>query len=181
MLFGHKESFAIEAMNEPELKAPSPVWGRMRVWCNGKSVGNYLSEHCGLPFEDFKLLSSNLPAHWSSEFTLLTDEEIFHRLDAVVFGCWNGVELNLASTRDTQDELTWNAFTFLTNWEEMFDGDGKLFILSPDGVKVKVLHQPLGSHGCVTRTTTVSAVRIACDEFITWYDSEAARLGRAAS
>jgi hypothetical protein len=82
-----------------------------------------------------------------------TDEQIFHRLDAAVFGFRDGVELNHVQPRDTHGELNWNAFTFLTNWEEMFDGDGKLFVLSPDGVNVKVLHQPFGTGGCVTLTT----------------------------
>lgn len=179
MLFGQKLRFAIEAMIEPGLNSPSSVWGRMRVWCNGKALGDYSKEQCGLPYIQFHALRDGLPMFWLREFDSLDDVSIFHRLDGAVFGCRNGIEVvderTPAQYRD--DALLYGRFLFLVNWGEMFDGEGKLFILCSDGTHVRVLHQPANSTGCNVLIATVTDVEGACDGFLSWFERQAAALG----
>lgn len=179
MLFGHKERFAIEAMSEPHLNAPSRVWGRMRIWCEGHSVGAYLNQHCGLPYEEFRSLRDKLPSLWLKEFGVINDIDLFHLLDLAVFGCKDGIWVDDDRTHEQirNDALPYSDFVFLTNWGEMFDGEGKLFLLCPDGINLKMLHQLPGSSGCIAYTAQVVEVREAIDGFTSWFEREQARLG----
>ena len=183
MLFGQKQRFAIEAMIEPGLSSPSSVWGRMRVWCDGRAMGDYLNERCGMPYIQFRALRAGLSKFWLREFDALDDVSIFHRLDSALFGCRDGIEVvderTPAQYRD--DALLYDRFTFLVNWGEMFDGDGKLFVLCPDGIRVRVLHQPAGATGCSVLTATVADVEDACDGFLSWFERQASALGTPAA
>ncbi|NGZ84922.1 hypothetical protein [Duganella aceris] len=139
MLFGSIDSFAIESMTEPNLRAPSQVWGRMRIWCEGTEIGDYSDEHCGLfdAYAGFRELRGLLAWNWMSEFNGLSDKDLWDFLDGALFGYHGDVELHDSRTIDEcrADWVRYGKFSFLTNWGEQFDKNGKSFIVcSPDGV-----------------------------------------------
>ncbi|MDP9928420.1 hypothetical protein [Variovorax paradoxus] len=135
-----------------------------------------------MPYIQFKALRANLPKLWMREFDALDDVSIFHRLDIALFGCRDGIEVldERTPVQYGDDALLYGRFTFLANWGEMFDGEGKLFILCADGIHVKVLHQPVGSKGCRVLTAPVTDVEGACDGFLSWFERQASALGAPA-
>lgn len=134
-IFGDTSSFAIEAMIEPHLVPPSIPWGRMRIWCQGVSLGNFDDEHCGLDqsFDGLHHIASQLDSYWLDEFASMPPIEIIDLLDAHLFG-WCGDE-ELEDERSLEeirkDVDRYGRFSIMTNWGEQFDGIEKPFILCP--------------------------------------------------
>src|SRR5262245_40059927 len=124
MLFGSKQAFAIEAMVEPDLLAPSAVWGRMRIWCQSIPFGDYTEPHCALfpAYESFKSLQASLPHLWEPELSGLSDLQLLNRLDELLFGCHGDVEVpdNRTASQCGDDWKRYGKFSFLTNWGEQF-------------------------------------------------------------
>lgn len=138
MLLGTKEVFAVEVMSEPELQAPSAVWGRMRVWCQGESIGDFEEPVCALypAYCGFKHLASTLPNLWSPELEGLSDVALCNHFDGLLYGHHGDIPLQDDRTLEQceQDSIKWGGYNFLTNWGEQFDSAGKSFILcKPDG------------------------------------------------
>ncbi len=180
MLFGSTDTFAIEAMTEPDLRAPSAVWGRMRVWCAGKEIGDFSEEHCGLSvaYEAFKTLEQALSSLWTDEFEHLTDVGLWNVLDGELFGYHGDVELDDSRTVEECREAwsRFGQFSFLTNWGEQFDRDGKSFIVCrPDGT-VRVLNRVLAKPPDLSCETPLAEVLGAIRQFISWFELEAKRL-----
>jgi len=142
-------------------------------------MGDYSNEQCGLPYIQFRALRDGLPKFWLREFDALDDVSIFHRLDGALFGSRDGIEVvdERTSAEYRDDALLYGRFTFLVNWGEMFDGEGKLFVLCSDGTHVRVLHQPAGSTGCNVLMATVTDVEGARDGFLSWFERQASALG----
>jgi hypothetical protein len=178
MLFGHKDDFAIEAMVEPDLIPPSAVSGRMRIWCEGTPLGDYSKEHCGLPSGHLEELPRDLPTLWHKDFEDMSDANIFRYLDALLYGYRDGVEIvdDRSLLQSTQDAHRFGPFIFLTNWEEMFDQEGKAFILFPDGQMVRVIVQSSDQLTYRSLSTSVVAVKVACKSFSSWFKEESVRL-----
>ena len=178
MIFGEKHDFAIEAMVEPNLVLPSSVWGRMRVWCAGVPLGDFSEPHCGLPYSPFKSLCLDLPELWDPEFEGKSDEELFNHLDAVLYGFKDGVEVADERTLEEceDDARAYSQFSFLTNWGEMFDREGKSFIFCADGDSVNVLNRPIGSTQLRCLRTSAVSVQAACSEFMIWFEQELTKL-----
>lgn len=180
MIFGTKDKFAIEAMSEPTLKAPSSVWGRMRIWCEGESIGNFSEEFCGLYYasECFKYLADKLPTLWSQEFVGLDEIGIWNHLDRLLYGYEGDDEIEDDRTLEQceKDWREWGKFNFLTNWGEQFDNGGKSFILcKPDGT-VCVLNRSLPSERGILLQAPLEMVIIAINEYLEWFESEELRL-----
>lgn len=178
MLFGHKEDFAIEAMVEPDLIPPSSVWGRMRIWCEGTPLGDYSEQHSGLPSGHLEELSRDLLTLWHKDFEGMSDANIFRYLDALLYGYRDGIEIadDRSLLQSTEDAHIFGPFTFLTNWEEMFDQEGKAFILCPDAHRVKIIVQSLDQLTYRSLTTSAAAVQMACENFLSWFKEESVRL-----
>lgn len=182
MLFGTVDRFAIEAMVEPYLTPPSAVWGRMRVWCQGQSLGDYSEEHCALypAYTSLKELFAILPSLWSGKFNDLTEADILDWLDALLFSCCGEVEL--ADDRSLEqcqtDAEAFGKFSFLTNWGEQFDHEGKSFIFCSDGETVKVLNRSLQSQSHASMQAPLAAVQEAITQFCSWFEQQQARLSR---
>jgi hypothetical protein len=178
MFFGQKQQFAIEAMIEPSLTSPSTPWGRMRVWCDGVPFGDYSNQHCGLPASHFKDLARDLPSLWSPDFDGLNDADLFRRLDGLLYSCQDGAEIvdERALEELEKDARRYGRFVFLTNWEEMFDNEGKAFIFCPDGNLVKILHQAHQGDRCATLMTSIQEVLTACEDFEVWFSKQTERL-----
>jgi hypothetical protein len=183
MLFGDTNHFAIEAMVEPGLSAPSSVWGRMRVWCQGQFLGDYSEEHCALypAYRLFKRLDSNLPNLWKKEFNELSDAALFDLLDGLLFGYHGDVELDDNRTLEQCqiDAEAFGKFSFLTNWGEQFDRAGKSFIVCPEASTVNVLNRSSPSEGLVSLHAPVSSVQEAIHEFCGWFEQLQAQLSVA--
>lgn len=178
MLFGDTTTFAIEAISEAGLVAPSAVWGRLRIWCQGVSLGDFSEAHCGLPSGQFDELRSNIPSCWYDEFDGLSDEQLFDALDRILYGYSHGVEVadGRADEQLMLDSNRYVRFEFLTNWGEMFDRSGKSFIFSPDGKTVKILNGPNGFMPLRTLNTSVACIQKSCEDYAKWLDQEGVRL-----
>lgn len=86
MLFGNPTDFAIEAMTEPHLSAPSALWGRMRVVCDKQIYGDYENPHCALypAYCQFRWFRENVADLWDSSFNGLSNSELHDLLDHAI-------------------------------------------------------------------------------------------------
>lgn len=181
MLFGRKEFFAIEAMSEPDIQAPSAVWGRMRVWCESASIGDYAEPFCALypSYCGFNHLARTLPHLWSQELDGLSDIDLWNHFDGLLYGYHGDTELQDDRTLEQcqRDSREWGGYNFLTNWGEQFDNGGKSFILcNPNGVVWVLNRSHLAERGISFRTPLNEAL-VAIGQYIEWFKSESARLG----
>jgi hypothetical protein len=181
MLLGAKELFAIEAMSEPELQAPSAVWGRMRVWCEGESIGNYEEPFCALypAYCGFKHLARTLPHLWSKELEGLNDVELWNHFDGLLYGYHGDIALHDDRTLEQcqHDSKKWGGYNFLTNWGEQFDNEGKSFILCKPSSVVCVLNRSLPPERGICCRAPLKEVLNAIDEYVEWFEVESLRLG----
>lgn len=130
MLFGNPADFAIEAEVEPDLALPSPVLGRLRVWCRQTPLGNFDEAPCNLSpaFVGFQWRLGNLDSLWADDFLGLDDMAAWKFLDAVLYG-YDGtapIEDRRTAQQIQADWLTWRRFNFLTNWGSR-SGTGRHF------------------------------------------------------
>jgi hypothetical protein len=178
MLFGSRQTFAIEAIVEPDLRIPSAVWGRMQVWCQGDSIGDFNERHCALysSYMGFKSLQRSLSSLWLQEFEDLSDTAMWNHFDGLLYGYHGDVELKDERTSEQvrSDSARYRRFDFLTNWGEQFDRGGKSFIVcTPDG-SVRIYNRSLP--GSIRREASLPDVLFAIEHFIQWFDSEFERL-----
>lgn len=177
MIFGSTETFAIEAMTEEGLAPPSAAWGRMRVWCQGTSMGDFSDEHCGLPYSHFLNLNEDLSSLWLPEFESMSALDLCNHLDGLIYGYHGDVELNDARTSEEicRDSMKYSKFSFLTNWGEMFDSVEKSFICCTPAGEVRVLNR-VAAPGRWLQAQLPEALH-AITEFLRWYEGECNRLG----
>lgn len=181
MLFGNPAQFAIEAMLEPGIQPPSSVWGRMRVWCQGISLGDFTDPCCALypSYVGFRDMSAVLSTLWRREFDGLTDLELTDKLDLLLYG-YRGDEYvqDARSVEDCQrDWAEYGQHVFLTHWGEQFDRTGKAFVFSRDAASVVILVRVCGSSVDIRRLeTTREDFCAAVFQFTRWFDEMAERL-----
>lgn len=180
MLFGIQEAFAIEAMLEPNLEPPSAVWGRMQVWCEGVSLGDFSEEYCPLypSYLGFRSLEKSLPDLWEPEFNGLSDIELWNRLDDLLYDYHDLGELD-DNRPVAQGQVPWeryNRYNFLTNWGEPFDRNGKSFIVCPPPATVRVLNRSLSPARGLSLEAPLGEVIKAIRAYLQWFESEAQRL-----
>jgi hypothetical protein len=120
-------------MSEPNLRPPSAVWGRMQIWCEGASIGDYAEPSCALypSYCGFRNLMETLPQLWSPELDGLSDIDLWNHLDGLLYGYHGDTEIPDDRTVEQcrSDSKRWGGYDFLTNWGEQFDKGGKSFIL----------------------------------------------------
>jgi len=171
MIFGDRASFAIEALVEPDLVAPSAVWGRMRIWIREESIGDFEDSRCALypSYMGFMALQRELGALWLPEFDGLDDQALWDHLDALLY-----VEDSRSDEQVSADAIRYGKFIFLTNWGEQFDRDGKSFVVCHPNGTVRILN--LGLPGRVAREVCVADVRLSISRFVQWFELESERL-----
>jgi hypothetical protein len=171
MLFGNPTDFAIEAMTEPHLSAPSAVWGRMRVICDKQIYGDYENPHCALypAYCQFRWFRENVIDLWDSSFNGLSNSELHDLLDHAIYGDDNRNTQEIES-----DSMRYGRFNFLTNWGEQFDGY-KSFIVSPMAGTLIILRRDEGGLLIVASCSTQGFVK-AADEYLDWFHAETERL-----
>lgn len=180
MIFGRPADFAIEAMSQPALNIPSAVWGRMRVWCQGVSIGDFTNEYCSLyvAYLGFKACETKLSKLWRYEFSELSDLQILNFLDERLYGCHGDIDIHDGRTVEEcrKDWAEYGDFNFLTNWGEQFDQNGKSFILCrPDG-NVCIFNRSVPAEYGVVLRAPLLIVRSAMRDFVTWFEGEVQRL-----
>jgi len=178
-MFGDPDTFAIEAMTEPHLIAPSAVWGRMCLRIGTFVLGDISDEHCGLfgAYCGFKELVTDETRLWDDSFTGLNLEQIHDCVRVAIYG-----DDDHSMEVIMEDLRRYKRFDFLTNWGEQFDGFASV-IVQTDDVTTSILHRPHSAFArmrdpgpFVVATCRTVEFRAACDAFVRWFDSEAARL-----
>jgi hypothetical protein len=179
MMCGDPNAFAIEAMIEPQLIAPSAVWGRMCLHIGPVVLGDITDEHCGLygAYCGFKDLVASETRLWDDSFVGLNHEQIHDRVRNALYG-----DDDRSVSAIMADSQRYGRFDFLTNWGEQFDGFASV-IVQCDDVTTTILHRPHSafarkrdSEPFVVATCNTLALRDACVGFVRWFDSEASRL-----
>lgn len=181
MLFGDRRTFAIEAMVEPHLQAPSAAWGRLCIWCEDVCIGDFAEEHCGLydSYDGFRSVLANLHSLWRAEFADLSDRDLWNLLDEKLYGHHGDVAIedNRTMAQITQDAQTYGRFNFLTNWGEQFDRDGKSFIVCTPEQQVRILNLSLPPSKGIALRVSMFPVSASIRAFLKWFEGEAGRLG----
>ncbi len=176
MLFGKKNDFAIEAMTEPHLKVPSQPWGRLCVWVAGNEIGDYDDPHCGLypSYESFNEICGILNELWEIEFEHITDIEIWNYLDELLYGYHGNIEINDKRNLNEMcaDADKYSKYNFLTNLGEMFDRDGKSFILKTPNGKLKILNFDYNENIINSYLCNEFSFRSAIKDFSAWYEEK---------
>jgi hypothetical protein len=180
MIFGDPSDFAIEAMIESDLTVPSAVWGRMRIWCQEETIGDYNEPFCALypaylGFNDLQQTISTLRWNGIEE---MTNAEIWNFLDGLLYGYQGDVEIqdDRPLEQMQKDATEYGKFNFLTNWGEQFDQGGKSFIVCKDGRKITILNRSLPAKYDIAVITSKLALNNAISLFLSWFDNEARRL-----
>ncbi len=179
MMFGDPSEFAIEAMIEPHLIAPSAVWGRMCLHIGPVVLGDITDEHCGLygAYCGFNELVGDTTRLWDDSFTGLNHKQIHDRVRNAIYG-------DDERSMDTilADAQRYRRFDFLTNWGEQFDGFASVIVQHDDAITT-ILHRPHSAFArkrdpgpFVVATCNTLDFRDACGAFVRWFDSEASRL-----
>lgn len=172
MLFGNKNTFAIEAMCEENLEPPSLVFGRLCLWCQNVPLGDIHEENCGLEaFDSLSDLIEVIDDLWIEEFEGMSDQDLTNHLDFRLYG-YHGKEAieddrTLEDLR--RDAIKYQKFDFLTNWGEMFDRGGKSFILHHPAGTIKILNVKHFSENGRALVTSTEAFVSAIKESLTWY------------
>ncbi len=178
-MFGDPGRFAIEAMSEPDLQAPSAVWGRMCLHVGPVVLGDITNEHCGLygAYSGLAELINNTTRLWDDSFAGLTHERIHDLVHAAIY---KDDERSLDAIQ--ADAGRYGRFDFLTNWGEQFDGFSSVIVQCED-TTTTILHRPYlaqepqrRSGAFISATCSSADFRKACVAFINWFDSETARL-----
>lgn len=179
MMFGDPSNFAIEAITEPHLVAPSAVWGRMCIHIGPIVLGDFTDEHCGLygAYCGFKKLLTTESQLWDDAFVGLTREQIHDLARNAIYGDDDrSMEAILA------DSQQYRRFDFLTNWDEQFDGFASV-IVQEDDRTTTILHRPHSAFArkrdpgpFVIATCNTIGFRNAIAGFVEWFDAEASRL-----
>lgn len=179
MIFGNPEDFAIEAMTEPHLIAPSAVWSRMCLHIDDVTLGDFSDEHCGLygAYCGFKELLNTSARLWDESFDGLSLEQIHDLVRNAIYG-----DDDRTMSAILEDSQRYRRFDFLTNWGEQFDGFASV-IIQEDEETTTILHRP---HSAFARqrepgpfvVATCSTIRFqnACASLVQWFDQETERL-----
>jgi hypothetical protein len=180
MIFGDPTSFAIEAIVENELSAPSAVWGRMRIWCQGETIGDFNEPYCGLypAYIGFKDLQITLPTLSWTGIEKMTNTEIWNFLDGLLYGYHGDKEIqdNRPLEQMQKDTDIYGKFNFLTNWGEQFDFGGKSFIFCRNDHEVTILNRSLPTKYNMALITTNQSLNSAISSFLSWFQDQALRL-----
>jgi hypothetical protein len=163
-VFGDPQDFAIEAVSDAGPASPAgTVWGHMRLWCCGRSIGDFDERDSGLSDAQTSLseLCRALEALESPSLSQLDDQAAWEFLDRKLY-----VDDARSDAQVAGDTAWWRRFEFVTNWGEPFDGyKGFIFRQSPVTLRI-VARCP--DNEMVGLTVTVSAFREAIAAFENW-------------
>jgi hypothetical protein len=177
MIFGTKDVFAVEAILEPGPEFPvvqgNNLAGRIRVWLCGVSVGRFDEPSCWLapPCQHLVGFTRRLDQLWDASFDALTSQQIFQRLDSVLFGVQAA-----DSTHEGAAEIVdaWR-FVFLLHSSEAFDG-WKTFLVRPSATTLNALVKVHQTSDFAVFQFPVKAYVDAVDAFAQWFGEQCRQL-----
>jgi len=179
-MFGDPADFAIEAGVEPQLVAPSPVWGHMRVWCGGHVLGNIEDRHCALypSYLEFAWMGTHLEDLWDEALSESDDRATWNLLDGALFGYHGDAEIEDDRTLEEvrRDAHRFGQFNFLTNWGEQFDGGYKSFLVCPPNKPLRVLSRALPQLVGLGVNVSRTGFARAAEAFVEWFHAQERRL-----
>lgn len=172
MLFGTKNSFAIEALVEPDLLPPSAVWGRMCLWIHSEMLGDLNSPHCSLDAsaEGMREKADGLESLWDSSFDALTDEERFQLFDWAIY-----LDDERSIDEAIRDASRYWRFDFLTNWGEHLNRLKGFLAFDPHRQKVLMMIRRADESLLIIHLDRDLFYDVAI-AFAQWFDAEVARL-----
>jgi hypothetical protein len=171
MLFGTKDTFGVEAMTEADLARPSTVWGRMRIWCQNESFGDFENPYNALysASECFRSALNAFPDLWDSAFDDLDDAQIFQQFNEAIY-----TGMDLGAEEISQLAARYWKFDFLTNWGEHFNPLKGFLAFDPNGDTLFMVED--GNDAVRGFRFPQSCFVRAATDFVDWFDSEAERL-----
>ncbi|AMV44597.1 hypothetical protein [Paraburkholderia caribensis] len=120
-----------------------------------------------------------LPNLWRSDLDGLSDEQLIDRLDRLLYGAQGDQLLDDDDRIVFECERDWEkygAFSFLTNWGEQFDREGKAFIFCPPRQPSKIHILQRGAHTIRSLHASMAVATDAIHKFLRWFDESAAQL-----
>jgi hypothetical protein len=175
-MFGKPEDFAIEAMVESELTSPSALWGRLRVWVEGNSFGDFDDPYCGLypAYCGFRDMLDKIEELYDPELMDLSIDKLYAKVDKALYGVWVDGEF-LDEDSEEGDEVYWR-HNFLANWGEMFDQAEKSYIFKLSDNRLMVIQPKKNGSSIIKHNCSVIEFKNVIDQFLVWYDREEYRL-----
>lgn len=172
MIFGTKNSFAIEALLEPDLSPPCAVWGRMCLWIDSEMLGDIDNPYCALytSAKGMRTMAKCLESLWDSSFDGLTDEERFQLFDRAIY-----LDDERSIDEAVRDASRYGRFDFLTNWGEHFDPLKGFLAFDPHSQKVLMMIRRADESLLITHLDRDQFYDVAIS-FAEWFDAEAACL-----
>jgi hypothetical protein len=166
MQFGDPLTFAIECVHEPIANENRWVFGRMRLWLHGLEVGDYDEAACMLNVTAGHLQGAleRLPGLDEPAFSLMSDVQVFHLLDAALYA-----DDQKATDHVAADALRYRKFDFLTAGGESFNRE-KSFIWLCEGEVCIVSEEP--TRGIVRGRVAASDFTHTVAAFLAWLDAE---------
>ena len=168
-MLGECSVFQIQCVHEPFPGSGGRVFGRMCLRFEDNVLGDFDERDCMLNvaaghFED---ALKWLPEHDEPELFGLTDEQLWNRLDSVLYG-----DDNRTMDQVVADARRYRRFDFLTNGGESFDHSKSFFVASEHEVRVlfKMNDQPV-----VARRIDRSVFAETLQAWLKWLDGESAR------
>jgi len=180
MLFGDANDFAIEATVEPELEAPSAVWGRMCIHIGDMTLGDFDDHYCALypAYGHFEWHAKRTDKLWDDIFTGMLPEQIHDTVRHAIYG---DDDRTLEEIR--RDSRRFADFDFLTNGGEQFEGYASV-IASPSSDTIMVIHRPhvrpdsprrLPGDFVIANCSRSGFIR-ASELFVQWFHQQTKRL-----
>jgi len=176
MLLGSREEFGIELFLEEDLTPPSAMWGRMRVWVEDHSFGDFDNPHCALypAYDKFSDLIKNIDELYESDFINLDPDECYRRVDESIYGKYVDDELVDSEFEQYSDKYT--KHDFLTNWGEMFDLTIKPFIFRQEKDHMIVFQPDPWSGKVKTYRCSVEVFLKVVRQFKSWFEENSKEL-----
>jgi hypothetical protein len=158
MIVGTRESFAIEAVLEPERSFGRNVAGRFRLFLGGHPVGDFAEPGCtfGQFSDQLVTLASSARSLWHPSLNGLSPPEIFARLNHALFV--GGV---------AEPPTQYHLMSFLTNVSEVFN-HVKGFLVSPEPDQLLALVELQVERELISQRIPYTQFASVAAQFATW-------------
>lgn len=130
---GDCSAFQIQCVHEPIPESEGRVFGHMCLRFGGDVLGDFDEPSCMLDVtaRHFEDALSSLAEHDEPELFALTDEQLWERLDSVLYR-----DDDRAMEQIVTDARRYRRFDFLTNGGESFDESKSFFVASAWDVRI---------------------------------------------
>lgn len=168
-IIGERTAFQIHCVHEPFSGSEGRIFGRMCIWLEEDVLGDFDEPACMLNVtaghvED---VLKWLPMHDEPALFALTDEALWQRLDAALYG-----DDDRTMEQILADARRYRRFDFLTNGGESFDHSKSFVVANAHEVRVlfKMDDQPL-----VARRVNRGVFVETLEAWLSWLNGEMAR------